>query len=327
MLQYLIKYIFILRRFSVRVVRYLIRRCDFSVLLKTAYKDFDTAVLSGPINNKIKALNYDIPVSFRNSLNARSYRAQNKRSATPEWILNNKIVGNKFADKLGLKRPLSVQKDVSYNELNFVDNTIIKPVRGAGSKGVYKFINTSSIYDLQKGMEVPYKQMKSELKKSDENFITEELILSSNDKIRDFKFFCFYGEVSLILEIERPPSVRYCVWDNSSNSIIDLDRYKKRSFTGVGVKQRYIDYACNISKKIPAPFVRIDFLHSGENDELYFGEFTPRPGGYEYYENYIDQKLGTEFVNAETRLFVDMLQGKKFVEYQDFIENLKFPQV
>ncbi len=71
-------------------------------------------------------------------------------------------------------------------------------------------------------------------------------------------------------------------------------------FNGLGVTEEEVKMAEQISKKIPAPFIRIDFLR-GE-DGLVFGEFTPKPGNYDEFDDETDRILGDYFLKAETKL-------------------------
>src|SRR5699024_12457653 len=73
------------------------------------------------------------------------------------------------------------------------------------------------------------------------------------------------------------------------------------------------------SSEIPVPFLRIDFLR-GE-DGLIFGEFTPKPGNYDEFDERTDQLLGDYFLDAEARLVDDLLNGKQFGAYKE-LSNL-----
>src|SRR5699024_6527899 len=135
---------------------------------------------------------------------------------------------------------------------------------------------------------------------------------------RDLKFYCFYGEVALVLEIQRFPSVRYCWWDSSGNSI-NTGKFHKKFFEGDGVTQEDVNFVEEMSKEIPTPFIRIDFLKS--KNGLVFGEFTPRPGQYEQFNKNIDQFLGDCYLKAEGRLINDLYNGKQFSNFRK-LENL-----
>jgi hypothetical protein len=80
--------------------------------------------------------------------------------------------------------------------------------------------------------------------------------------------------------------------------------------TGYGIQDSEIALAERISREIPAPFMRIDFLRSP--DGLVFGEFTRRPGSYGKFSVKFDRWLGDMFLSAEARLFDDALAGQKF---------------
>lgn len=95
-------------------------------------------------------------------------------------------------------------------------------------------------------------------------------------------------------------------------------KYNDQLFVGKGFTQQELAQVNEISRQIPSPFMRIDFLR-GENG-LVFGEFTPKPGNYDEFEETIDRWLGDCFLGAENRLVTDMLQGKKFDAFSDILK-------
>ena len=154
-----------------------------------------------------------------------------------------------------------------------------------------------------------------------DEWIVEELI-TKNDKgcivPHDLKFYCFYGKVALIMEVCRYPKQMFCFWTNNGD-IVFTGKYANKFFTGKGFTQDQLELATSISLEIPAPFVRIDFLVA--KDGLFFGEFTPRPGGYEMFNNKFDKMLGDFFIEAEERLICDLFNGKKFLAYQAYLKG------
>lgn len=222
-----------------------------------------------------------------------------------------------------------MKKIMKFSDIPRESNIVIKQSEGSGSKGVYLvFDHHRKIFDVMKSkmldgwehLELSIENdLQSKIVKKDK-WIVEELLYENNDKkipSRDLKFYCFYGRVALILEVCRYPEVKYCWW-LSNGEKIKTGKYDKNLFDGEGFTQEDLQYVADVSKKIPAPFVRIDFLKTEKG--LYLGEFTPRPGGYEGFSNYIDQFLGEYFLEAEGRLLNDLFNGKKFSEYKAFLE-------
>ncbi|MBM7095813.1 MULTISPECIES: ATP-grasp fold amidoligase family protein [Alteribacter] len=255
--------------------------------------------------------------SFRQGLTVRARKRQ--LDLLPEGFLDDKVTAFEFLDHLGLKRPW-VSK--AYDRLHLPEKTgvVIKPVKGAGSRGVYLVLNNDSIRDIKRGrtlgsQEQLRESMEEDLKLkwvSEDRWVLEELILedaSNTTPARDLKFYTFYGEVALVLEVVRSPELKYCWWLPDGKRI-ETGKYSHELFIGKGFREKDIIVASELSKKIPSPFVRIDFLAT--NDGLVFGEFTPKPGNYEEFNEAIDQNLGEAMLRAENRLFYDLLNGKKF---------------
>jgi hypothetical protein len=96
-------------------------------------------------------------------------------------------------------------------------------------------------------------------------------------------------------------------------------KYDEDLFKGQGAIQSELDLASDISLKIPAPFIRIDFLRS--DNGLVFGEFTPKPGNYDDFDEKTDKWLGDYFLEAQGRLNNDLLYGKDFSAFQQFAQH------
>ena len=74
---------------------------------------------------------------------------------------------------------------------------------------------------------------------------------------------------------------------------------------------------------MPVPYMRIDFLR-GEY-RFAFGEFTPRPGDFEGFNEATDRMLGELYLDAETRLHADLLDGRRFPVFMDWLAPFRTP--
>ncbi|WP_404429367.1 ATP-grasp fold amidoligase family protein [Sutcliffiella horikoshii] len=257
-----------------------------------------------------------------------SARARKRQLTTqlPEWILENKRLAYSFVDSLNVRRPWH-SGVFEIKDLPVKENVVLKPVNGAGSRGVYLVLATDKIVDVKRGVtlnswDLLIENMKLDLNSGavEENkWMFEEFIFEDNAEMnpaRDLKFYCFYGKVALVLEIQRQPELRYCWWTRDGKRI-DTGKYSEELFHGTGATENHLKLAESISLEIPAPFIRIDFLKSEQG--LVFGEFTPKPGNYDEFNQDVDSMLGDLFLDAENRLFQDMLEGKNFNHYKNLI--------
>lgn len=265
--------------------------------------------------------------SFRTSLSSRA-RTKQLGESLPEWNLDNKLAAYQFIDQLGIRRPWVSKMIYSYGDLLKDHGVVIKPVDGAGSRGVYLVFEQNHIQDVRRG-EILHSwneltaKMKLDLESgwvSKDEWMVEELI-GANSQVqsppRDLKFYCFYGEVALVLEIERYPELRYCWWTPDGKPI-HTGKYEEDLFIGAGFTAQDIEQVRKISLEIPTPFMRIDFLKI--ETEMIFGEFTPKPGNYDEFDSIIDTRLGESFLRAESRLLNDLIKGKQFHYYnQQFL--------
>lgn len=119
----------------------------------------------------------------------------------------------------------------------------------------------------------------------------------------DLKFYCFYGEVGFVLEVERADQTRYCEW-LPDGRLAETGRYPGRTFVGNGFTSQQLETARKISKKIHTPFMRIDFIKS--KNTFSFGEFTPRPGQFSSFNKEFDRYLGECYLSAEAKVLAHL---------------------
>lgn len=268
--------------------------------------------------------------SFRSLLSLRSRMRQLSDSPLVEWFLEDKEMGDKLIDNFGIRRPYK-SPIYALEDIPIKEGSVIKPINSHGSNGVYLVHTLSEIFDVKKskfytsveGLKSSMKNnLKSEKVLTDE-WVFEELVYDNKEgkvPARDLKFFVFYGEVEIIQEITRFPEKRVIFWSKDGEKIRTREVNDDKEFKGQGVPDDLMEDVISISKKIPTPFLRIDFL-IGENG-YYFGEFTPRPGHYDKFLPSYDRRLGDSYLLAEQKLLLDLLKGKDFSEFKK-IYNLK----
>ncbi|OIJ21750.1 hypothetical protein BKP45_03365 [Anaerobacillus alkalidiazotrophicus] len=261
--------------------------------------------------------------SFRANLNMRA-RMKQLKEEMPEWILDNKVDAYSFVDEFELKRPWISDQRYLVSNLPEKEGIVIKPVDGAGARGVYLVLATNKIYDVKRSqMHHSYNELKMYIQEDldlgwvqNDEWMIEELVYENEKEAipaRDLKFYCFYGKVGLVLEVQRYPEVNYCWW-TASGERISTGKYEDKQFVGVGVTDAEVKLAATLSSQIPAPFIRIDFL-KGQKGNV-FGEFTPKPGNYDQFDSITDELLGEYYLEAEGRLMKDLLAGKEFIPFR-----------
>lgn len=244
-----------------------------------------------------------------------------------EFILEDKKNGLEFAKSLNLRTPKVLARYIPLDDIEFSERTVIKPSRGGGSKAVYVIQTKNEILDLTRSVALAsFDELREAMKHSlrvkharADSWLIEEFIQNDDGSIpTDLKMLTFYGEVAMVQEATRLPT-RVCYY-NRNGEKIKTGRYENKLFPGTGLAPEYIELAERIGKKIPAPFLRIDFFKSPTGP--IFGEFTPRPGNFHQFNLETDRWLGKYFIRARARLLADLLAGKDFFEFKDFLASV-----
>lgn len=234
------------------------------------------------------------------------------------WLLDDKAAGYRFADAFGIRHPVADMTPRPLAELEPQAPVVVKPANSTGARGVFLVHPPERVVEVRTGNELGSWSgmvergralVGSRVRPIRDRWITEELILDDHGQpARDLKFFCFYGRVAFVLEIERLPTIRRCWWDSTGQP---TTTGKPSEMTdGHGITEEQVKLVEAVSLAIPAPFMRIDMLAS--DNGLVLGEFTPRPGQFEEFDAATDRAMGEAWVRAERRLLDDALAGVKF---------------
>ena len=266
--------------------------------------------------------------SFRDCL-TRATRRRQLSGIRNELALNNKARGNRFARSLGIAHPKRLSKALKIADIELQPNTVLKPTNGSSSHGIFVIL-ANRIVEVKSGETVPSSELvkskardllKRKIIKRD-RWVLEELIGDvvgdSVTPASDLKFYCFYGQLGFVLEVERQTQTRYCEWLPSGERA-QTGRYAGQQFEGLGFTAEQAEVALSISQQIPAPFMRIDFLRS--SNQFVFGEFTPRPGQYNAFNAEFDRYLGEHYLAAEARLQRDLLAAKDFKKFKKVVQK------
>ena len=238
------------------------------------------------------------------------------------WQINPKDAGVRFAREVGIP-VLSLESYADADSLlsrvrESESRLVVKPWIGNSSKGIYIVYGADDIFDLgrREGMK-SFEDFARRIAGTEQTGWSVEPFLPSTYDERcpahDLKFYSFYGRIGLVLEVRRHPTIRYCWW-NADGERIGKVKHEQRLFLGQGFSDLEKEWAIKLSSEIPAPFMRIDFLRSSKGS--FFGEFTPRPGGFEYFPNRLNRWLGERYLEAQTRLLDDLWNGKTFDHFR-----------
>lgn len=235
----------------------------------------------------------------------------------PEWKLNTKRYAYKFIDELDVKRPETYAYNQPLASIQPKHGSVLKPENGSSSQGVFIFDVKGGAFEVRTGenlvtVDEALTKARRMLEKGTiktNSWLLEEFIgdFEGGKPIPpvDLKFYCFYGEVGFVLEVERANETRYCEW-LPNGRLAETGRYADKNFIGSGFTSEQLEIAKRISKSIATPFMRIDFIKA--KDKFVFGEFTPRPGQFSSFNREFDRYLGECYLSAESRLFKSIVK-------------------
>ncbi|MCB1499004.1 MAG: hypothetical protein KDK07_04315 [Bauldia sp.] len=242
-----------------------------------------------------------------------------------EWLVKDKEHGHRLAAALGAdilarRGPMSAAEAVGAAG-EAARPVVVKPVGGAGSQGVYVVHGPDRVLELATRAWIGgLDELGSRLAATRwPNWLVEDYLGAVGNPecpAPDLKFYSFYGRVGLVLEAERFPELRYAWWKPDGAPVI-TGIFDDKLFAGHGFTSAQKQRVEAISAAMPLPFMRIDFLRGA--DRFAFGEFTPRPGDFETYNAATDRMLGDCYLDAEARLYADLLAGKQFPVFMEWL--------
>lgn len=232
----------------------------------------------------------------------------------PLWDWERKSGGKALAIKAGVPSPITLAGPCHLRDIDFdslPDRFVIKPDWGTNSRGVFVIERNGEIaYDHLSDTSYPWGQLPEivSMHSRDGGFgidqlLVEELATEPGTPPIDWKFYCFYGEVGLIMQIRRA---------NRRKEYKFYDPY----WTPLGRIRPSVDVnpalplpvnskalsamAARLSRHVPTPFIRIDLYETKR--AVTFGEFTIAPGGTQLFNAAIDYDLGIRWDEAAGRL-------------------------
>jgi hypothetical protein len=301
--------------------------------LTEAVKTLDLAPVLG--SSLIQVLRERFGSSYRYQRLAWRHSGRSAK-LNPNFVLRSKRDAREFALLVGLPVPEMRQQCVPHAEVKITGSTVVKPAWEDGGKAVHGLVPEGQgfvdLFDKRKAyvsVAAFHDRLKNEITKKfikRDEWNVEELVVPASGRVedaRDIKFFTFYGKVGYVLQVDRwsRDTPLRTMFTTRGEPVHASAVYPRPT---VSVEPAFtktdIEMAAEISKKIPWPGVRIDFLTSSRG--LVFGEFTLNPGAYGGFYDESDLFLGRAWANAAGRLYDDLISGKTFPEYNAMREKL-----
>lgn len=237
--------------------------------------------------------------------------------------INTKPGAKKFCDYHGLKYPETISSSITASDISveMLDDAVcIKKVDGGGGVNVFGLMKKNMGYlDVFSGREFEsfslVKEFLKEIFNKKELEIERLLLFPDGKPAIDIKFFTFYGDCPLILQIDRWGETKKNYFFDCDGRIVKPHNDASTDQGGIAgnplFSRECLEFVKTVSKLIPAPFCRIDFLYSGEG--MYVGEFTFNVGGPGKFNNAWDKLLGSAYSSAKVRLYKDLMKSSDFV--------------
>jgi hypothetical protein len=265
-------------------------------------------------------------------------RRKKQLGLVPEkYIGLDKVRDQVLADMFGLTMPevyhtgtlLDIPGDLR-------TNILAKPTNSRDSRGAYCIFTPADIFSIEHSRSLrSWDEMLDDVAAglgpdaaNQAVWQVQQLILEAEGQAaRDFKFHTFYGEIGLILESKRHPTKQYAYFDEDG-TLADVGRTHyprfgdddKTVFDKGGVTEEMLDRIRWLSRQLPVPYMRMDFVYTPE--ALFFVEFCSAPGSSHTWSDERDRSFGERYLRAELRLIQDLLAGKPFDLWHEYQRNI-----
>lgn len=239
----------------------------------------------------------------------------------PARYTSSKVGGREFAKAVGLRVAERFIERAKIDDITPRSGAVLKPANDSGSRGVYLCQDDGTFFSVRDKTTITdfgevVKIIKSQMETKEilsHRFHLEEMIVEEDGApARDFKFYAFYGEVGLVIEIIRKPETRHCFYVDGKPA--SVGKYAGELFKGTEIPKGLTDAIRAVSLELPVPFTRIDVYKA--KDGVVFGEFTHTPGNFEGFSLDHDRRLGEMYTRAQARLAADMFAGKRFESFR-----------
>jgi hypothetical protein len=269
--------------------------------------------------------------SIRTQLMLRARKARlGAKTASPEYVVQDKLVAFQFADLLKVRRPKTLMERQKIKDIDYRSGIALKPPRASASQGVYLLRDKDTAIDVRRGIILPDRKAVRAAMNEDvatgrvplDVWNVEELIRDRSTESglpNDWNFHCFYGEIMRMGHIQRYPQKLNYGLDRRMRPVrwFQIDTTIPQDPVPRRPDPAFLKLAKRISLALPAPYVRVDFLTSDKGPVLI--ELTARPGILHHYDQATDRAMGEALLRAEARLEADLLTGKRFDAYHEIL--------
>lgn len=232
--------------------------------------------------------------------------------------------GRSFATKLKLPVAPLLQRNVPWTQINPAAQTVIKPVKGDDAHGVFLVFAKNDILELRTGARFSDWQKLKRHARDVERYLgvrrwtVEDMLHRDGSGLAvSLKFYVFYGEVALVRETDRENGTT-CWYDRQGDVVLPC-KSAENSHVGDGLPEGAVKKVEQVSREIPAPFISLGVLVAQRG--LHYGDFATEPVGVDDFTLAADRILGEKHLDAQARLYADMLQGKSFNIYTSHADS------
>lgn len=249
----------------------------------------------------------------------------------PWWEINAKHGGYRFAEQIGLSAPQTFGRFARITDVDpsaCGERFLIKPEGGSTNRGIYGLDRQSdgTLIDRINGGQTTWDQVAEAYLalvkhgKVSEAVMVEELLVKpgSPDSIPDdFKLYCFYDRVELVMQRDtrksgRRSDWRFKFWDREWNDLGPV-KYADRvdeSLRPASNPAALIAAGELLGRHLRVPFCRLDFYDTDRG--VVFGEVTLNPGPPEIFAPEVDEFLGRHREFAAARLLAEDVKAGRW---------------
>jgi hypothetical protein len=246
-----------------------------------------------------------------------------------QYDIFHKTSQKRLAARLGMSvastlfGPAPLSEVIEYLRTSAPERFVIKPNSGHSRIGFHRFLHERGVFTEvgrrgRRRLGAVHEMLRRDFagRARPDEWLVEEMLLPADGAVRaidNYHFFCFAGRVEFIMHVrpaERPSERALLDWYTRDWLLTDVKARRPNAGPArapVNAPQ-LLATAEGAAARLCYPFIRMDLYAT--NRGIVFGEFTPGPGGLNFFKPEVYERLGRLWYEAEALVLERIRTGE-----------------